>query len=64
MNLNASMNTTLSTAKSLGALRTSGASDAWSDLVAAMPIVILYRAAREVFRLRAHKRAVLEAFRR
>jgi hypothetical protein len=59
------MDTTFSTARSLGATRAdSRVSDAWTELVAAMPIVIFYRALRDVFRLRAHKRAVLEAFRR
>jgi hypothetical protein len=37
---------------------------AWSELVAALPIVIFYRAAREVFQRRAHRFAVLQAMRR
>ena len=36
----------------------------WSELVAAMPIVIFYRAVRELMRQRDHRRAVLAAFRR
>lgn len=59
------MNTTVTAAKTLGTLRAhSGASETWSELVGAMPVVIFYRAVREVFRRRAHRRAVLEAFRR
>lgn len=59
------MNSTLTTAKPLGALRApSRSSETWNELVAAMPIVIFYRAVREVFRQRAHRRAVLAAFRR
>ena len=58
------MNTTVHTAK-LGNVRAdSRVSDEMNQLVSAMPIVIFYRAAREVFRQRAHKRAVLAAFRR
>ena len=38
--------------------------DAWEELVAAMPIAILWRALREVVRQRAHRRAVLDALRR
>jgi len=40
------------------------ASETWSELVAAMPIVIFYRAVRELMRQRDHRRAVLAAFRR
>jgi hypothetical protein len=61
------MNSSVSTAaKSIAVAQGAGhtASDTWSEVVAAMPIVIFYRAAREVLRQRAHKRAVLEAFRR
>ena len=58
--------TSLSTTTKVLPQRTAaGASaDAWNELVGAMPIVIFYRALREVFQRRAHKRAVLEAFRR
>lgn len=41
-----------------------GQADTWSELVAAMPIVIFYRAVRELMRQRDHRRAVLAAFRR
>jgi hypothetical protein len=57
------MNTTVSTAKPLD-VAASAAADTWRELVAAMPIVIFYRGLRELLRQRAHKRAVLEAFRR
>jgi hypothetical protein len=57
------MNTTLSPSQRRTPA-TGAVLDAWRDLVAAMPIVILWRAARELARQRAHRRAVLEAFRR
>lgn len=41
-----------------------GQANTWSELVAAMPIVIFYRAVRELVRQRDHRRAVLAAFRR
>jgi hypothetical protein len=67
--IEASMDTTMSNSRALASEASARVKDAhapnsWDELVAAMPIVILYRAAREVFRQRAHKRAVLEAFRR
>jgi len=59
------MNTTVQAANRLTAARSDNrAADAWDELVAAMPIVILVRAMRDVIRQRAHKRAVLAAFRR
>ena len=57
------MNSAVTTAKHLSAAPSAG-SETWNELVAAMPIVIFYRAVRELFRQRAHKRAVLAAFRR
>jgi hypothetical protein len=61
----ASMTPTLSAPKALPARPATGAStDTWNELVAALPIVIFYRAVRELLQHRAHKRAVLEAFRR
>ena len=59
------MNTTITASKALGSQNANtGASDALNELVAAMPIVIFYRAVRDALRQRAHKRAVLAAFRR
>ena len=59
------MTPSLSTPKVLAQRPAAGASaDTWNELVAAMPIVILYRALRDVLQRRAHKRAVLAAFRR
>jgi hypothetical protein len=40
------------------------AAGGWHELADALPIVVLYRALREEFRRRAHRRAVLAAFRR
>jgi hypothetical protein len=57
------MNRTLSTPQPSASA--AGASlDGWRDLVAHMPIVILWRAVRDLSRQRAHRRAVLDAFRR
>jgi hypothetical protein len=47
-----------------GAPEVAAVAGVWNDLVGAMPIVIFWRAARELFRQRAHRRAVLAAFRR
>ena len=59
------MTPSLSTSKILAQRPADGASnDTWSELIAAMPIVILYRALREVLQRRAHRRMVLDAFRR
>jgi hypothetical protein len=60
------MSSTLPPTESLARRPAASASTgaAWSELVAAMPIVIFYRAAREVLRRRAHRLAVLQAFRR
>jgi len=61
----ASMTPTLSAPKALAARPAARAStDTWNELVSALPIVILYRAVRDALQHRAHKRAVLEAFRR
>jgi hypothetical protein len=61
------MNCTIPSADERGSAR-AAAGDTWKDLVGAMPIVIFYRAVRELLRerahQRAHRRAVLEAFRR
>jgi hypothetical protein len=57
--------TTLSNAKSL--LRTAEAearAQAWNEFLGAIPIVIMWRALSDVLRQRAHKRMVLNAFRR
>ena len=59
------MTPTLSAPKALAARPAARAStDTWNELVSALPIVILYRAVRDALQHRAHKRAVLEAFRR
>ena len=59
------MTPTLSAPKDLPARPAAGVStDTWNELVAALPIVIFYRALRDALQHRAHKRAVLEAFRR
>ena len=57
------MNSTLSKALS-DRPTASTSSDACRELIAAMPVVIFYRAVREILRQRAHRRAVLQAFRR
>jgi hypothetical protein len=57
------MNHTLSTSQR-PAPATGAFPVAWRELVEHMPIVILWRAARELSRQRAHRRAVLAAFRR
>jgi hypothetical protein len=58
------MTSTVSTKVLVQRTTASASSDGWKELIGAMPIVIFYRALREVFQRRAHKRAVLEAFRR
>ena len=62
----ASMTPTLSAPKALPARPAAAgtSTDTWNELVAALPIVIFYRALRDALQHRAHKRAVLEAFRR
>jgi hypothetical protein len=58
------MTPSLSTSKILARPAAGTSTDTWNELVAAMPIVILYRALREVLQRRAHRRMVLDAFRR
>jgi hypothetical protein len=59
------MKTTVSTSSSCKPQAQTGAVNAaWSELFAATPAGIVYKAVRELLQQRKHKRLVLQAFKR